>query len=482
MTNDHSMTVDVIGKERCYKTQELYTLKYADVVNLIKENGSLVLREKADMDKSAAQAEGPKLTPRVVRTGSEPSLLPPLNRTRIMKDTTWIRYAQNTTPQNRNTTTRSSDMSKVKDGEKKKVRALSPINSNPRGSKDYVSSPGPVLLNHSPYKLEDAHPRERARIDFQDVLLTTKKKRKNEVQNKENRPSNRPNRDKFVDYLNQKRELTKQIHLKSNHVDFHERPGQTQKNRMSYPMVRPRYREEVSIRNKLEEFKRWHEQEYRLRYTKNKMIIDEGPKLQRPSSAGRQRKLPETAPVLIKKIQVPEVVPVEKVPVVTESSSSELVGSKRLKLKNDAEVDAVRSKDTSGQNTESKASKCVEKRVETKARRTRSTKISVPPNQNAASNTANTSAAQAPASAKTWRTWRAPDTSCAYQDVKQYIEDNELMPESKEKMIRDWVQDVDRYMNDIQEENEETEIGESYPEPIPISSPTESLSDSSETA
>jgi hypothetical protein len=468
----HKMTVEVVGKEqRGYKTtQELYTLKYADVLNLIKENGSLVLKEKKDMDnKAGVLAQGRKVPPRPLRpdrTGSEPNLLPPLNKNRLMKETSWFRYAQNTTPQNRNTTTRSSQMSKVKECDKKKVRTLSPINSN----KDLAKSPRPILLSHSPYKLEEPH---RQRVEFHDVVNGTKKKRKKEIQNKEN--SNRPGRDKFVDYLIQKRELTKQIHLKSNHIDFHERPGQSQKNRMSYPIVRPRYREEITIRNKLEEFKRWHEQEYRLRYTKGK-IIDDVPKLQRPSSAGRQRKLPEeTAPVVIKQVQTVAEVQAEKVPAVEESSSGEQVDSKRLKLKNDTEDHAIQSKNTSAINTETKQSS-LEKRFETKARGTKSTKITVQLPENETRNTA-----QVPASAKTWRTWRGVDNSCAYQDVKQYIEDNELMPDTKEKMIRDWIHEVDRHMTDIQEENEETEIGESYPEPIPIASPTETLTDSSGT-
>ena len=47
-------------------------------------------------------------------------------------------------------------------------------------------------------------------------------------------------------------------------------------------------------------------------------------------------------------------------------------------------------------------------------------------------------------SAKTWKTWRDINTSYAYVDVKEYIEDNELMDEEKEEWIKDWIMDVDR--------------------------------------
>ena len=44
--------------------------------------------------------------------------------------------------------------------------------------------------------------------------------------------------------------------------------------------------------------------------------------------------------------------------------------------------------------------------------------------------------------AKTWRTWRDPNTSYAYYDVKAYIKENELMPKEKESRIRKWLVDV----------------------------------------
>ena len=45
-------------------------------------------------------------------------------------------------------------------------------------------------------------------------------------------------------------------------------------------------------------------------------------------------------------------------------------------------------------------------------------------------------------SAKTWKTWRDVNDSYAYTDVKQYIKDNELMDDEKEKYINEWIEQV----------------------------------------
>lgn len=44
----------------------------------------------------------------------------------------------------------------------------------------------------------------------------------------------------------------------------------------------------------------------------------------------------------------------------------------------------------------------------------------------------------------TWKTWRGVNESYAYNDVKKYIEDNELMTDEKEDWIQKWVDTVDR--------------------------------------
>lgn len=45
---------------------------------------------------------------------------------------------------------------------------------------------------------------------------------------------------------------------------------------------------------------------------------------------------------------------------------------------------------------------------------------------------------------------RDPNVSYAYNDVKKYIEENELMSSEKEQIIRNWIIDVEKYRNQLQ--------------------------------
>ncbi|CAH1775174.1 unnamed protein product [Owenia fusiformis] len=45
--------------------------------------------------------------------------------------------------------------------------------------------------------------------------------------------------------------------------------------------------------------------------------------------------------------------------------------------------------------------------------------------------------------AETWKTWRDVNDSYAYDNVEQYIKDNELMPEERAKRIKQWIGTVD---------------------------------------
>ncbi|GFO10256.1 hypothetical protein PoB_003676100 [Plakobranchus ocellatus] len=54
-----------------------------------------------------------------------------------------------------------------------------------------------------------------------------------------------------------------------------------------------------------------------------------------------------------------------------------------------------------------------------------------------------------PISAATWKTWRDVNTSDAYKDVKKYIRDNDLMDEEREAWIKSWIADVEQAMGDV---------------------------------
>lgn len=45
-------------------------------------------------------------------------------------------------------------------------------------------------------------------------------------------------------------------------------------------------------------------------------------------------------------------------------------------------------------------------------------------------------------SAATWKTWRNINDSYCYSDVAKYVKDNELMDEEKEKVIQEWIDNV----------------------------------------
>ncbi|GFS26207.1 hypothetical protein ElyMa_001710400 [Elysia marginata] len=51
-----------------------------------------------------------------------------------------------------------------------------------------------------------------------------------------------------------------------------------------------------------------------------------------------------------------------------------------------------------------------------------------------------------PTTAATWKTWRDVNTSDAYKDVKKYIRDNDLMDEEREAWIKSWIADVEHAM------------------------------------
>lgn len=51
-------------------------------------------------------------------------------------------------------------------------------------------------------------------------------------------------------------------------------------------------------------------------------------------------------------------------------------------------------------------------------------------------------------SARTWKTWRQINDSYAYNDVKKYIKDNELMDPEKEMWIKKWIIEVNKAMKE----------------------------------
>ncbi|KAL4218332.1 hypothetical protein ACF0H5_023070 [Mactra antiquata] len=57
------------------------------------------------------------------------------------------------------------------------------------------------------------------------------------------------------------------------------------------------------------------------------------------------------------------------------------------------------------------------------------------------------------ASAKTWKTWRNANDSYAYSDVQKYIKENELMDDEKAGWIKKWILEVNKAMKDVHHES-----------------------------
>ncbi|XP_055871719.1 uncharacterized protein LOC129923670 [Biomphalaria glabrata] len=59
-----------------------------------------------------------------------------------------------------------------------------------------------------------------------------------------------------------------------------------------------------------------------------------------------------------------------------------------------------------------------------------------------------------PVSRATWKTWRDVNESDAYNDVAQYIRDNDLMDAERERWITTWLEDVQSAMKNMEAESE----------------------------
>lgn len=71
------------------------------------------------------------------------------------------------------------------------------------------------------------------------------------------------------------------------------------------------------------------------------------------------------------------------------------------------------------------------------------------PNSTTPAVNSNAAAGERHPSAKSYKS-RDPNVSYAYNDVKKYIEDNDLMSPEKERLIRNWILDVEKYRHQLQ--------------------------------
>lgn len=185
------------------------------------------------------------------------------------------------------------------------------------------------------------------------------------------------------------RELT----IQSNQMGLYKRADRRQRD-----PTKSKGDESFSIRKKIEQFRRWHEEQYKDKIKKLKQEVDhqfekEHSKITR--QVGAQRETPTSK----NEMSIPG--DVEK---------NELVPSEKSHEKMDedkATPNLSHTNDTSKPRTES---------------------------------------------ARTWHTWRQVNDSYAYNDVQRYIKDNELMDDEKSMWIKKWIIEVNKSMKDVHHE------------------------------
>lgn len=205
--------------------------------------------------------------------------------------------------------------------------------------------------------------------------------------------------------LDHRRKLTKENanqHTSRNHVHDTDKNAklQVQSNQMGlvqrterhksfHDYSRARNEEQFSIRKKIEQFRKWHEEQYKDKLKRLKEEVDNQYEAENiKAQTSRVGSHTPQGNVSVEKRERPEK---KRKPEPQKSSSSE---------------------QTPVQNGENLPSSVDEKA----------------------------------SSERTWHTWRDVNDSYAYSDVKQYIEENELMTKEKEEWIKKWVIDVDKAM------------------------------------
>jgi hypothetical protein len=184
----------------------------------------------------------------------------------------------------------------------------------------------------------------------------------------------------------------KELTIQSNQIGLYKRAERKQRD-----TSRGKADESFSIRKKIEQFRRWHEEQYREKIKKLKQEVDhqfEAEHNRISRQVGTFRETPTS------KNEMSVTLDVEKVP--SEVSQEKMEQDKSTP--NPMSLTNETSKPRSG-------------------------------------------------SARTWRTWRNVNDSYAYNDVQKYIQENELMDDEKSLWIKKWIIEVNKAMKDQHHES-----------------------------
>lgn len=149
--------------------------------------------------------------------------------------------------------------------------------------------------------------------------------------------------------------------------------------------------ESFSIRKKIEQFRRWHEEQYREKIKKLKQEVDH------QFEAEHVKVSRQVGGALIE-------TPTSKNDMSVTDNDKEVFNGSQEKMDDDKDTLALAS--------------------------------------------ANENSKPRSGSARTWRTWRHVNDSYAYTDVQKYIKENELMDDEKAGWIKKWILEVNRAMKE----------------------------------
>lgn len=197
------------------------------------------------------------------------------------------------------------------------------------------------------------------------------------------------------------------LHIRSNQIGLLER-----KDMFRYRDNKGfRYDEPFSIRKKIEQFRRWHEEQYREKIRKLKVEVDN------QYEADHMR--------------------ITKATLAKHSARNRLIEENKDNKQKEETKDVKEERDENGNYKHEKEDIDNDKNDKENKE---SKNMDVKNEQNEKTDDV---PEKAP-SDKTWKTWRGVNESYAYTDVKKYIEENELMSKEKEDHIRKWVLEVEK--------------------------------------
>ncbi|KAK3611585.1 hypothetical protein CHS0354_018099 [Potamilus streckersoni] len=186
------------------------------------------------------------------------------------------------------------------------------------------------------------------------------------------------------------------LQVQSNQMGLYHRTDKKQKDN-----VKTKENETFSIRKKIEQFRKWHEEQNKEKIKRLKQEVDN-------QYEAEQHKLIRQVPPGVKSASV------------NENRTDRIISRS---VRSEEKVNGSKDKDNEKEN------------------------------ENDAGNDVSTTATKdRTESAKTWHTWRDVNDSYAYTDVKKYIAENELMDQEKETWIQKWISEVNKSMLESKDE------------------------------